>query len=52
MAAATALTFAKDLGFQHIILEGDSLEVIQALWDKTKTLTPTRSEERRVGKEC
>ena len=41
MAAATALTFAKDLGFQHIILEGDSLEVIQALWDKTKTLTPT-----------
>ena len=41
MAAAMALTFAKDLGFQHIILEGDSLEVIQALRDKTETLTPT-----------
>ena len=36
MAATTALTFAKDLGFQRIILEGDSLEVIQALRDKTE----------------
>uniref|UniRef100_A0A7N2MU32 Reverse transcriptase domain-containing protein n=1 Tax=Quercus lobata TaxID=97700 RepID=A0A7N2MU32_QUELO len=41
MAAATALTFAKDLGFQRLILEGDSLEVIQALLERTETLTPT-----------
>ena len=41
IAAATALTFAKDLSFQRIILEGDSLEVIQALLEKIETLTPT-----------
>ena len=41
MAAATALSFAKDLGFQRLILEGDSLEVIQALLERTETLTPT-----------
>ncbi|XP_075669843.1 uncharacterized protein LOC142639568 [Castanea sativa] len=41
LAAATALSLATDLGFWHVILEGDSLEVIQALRENTQPLTPT-----------
>ena len=41
LAAAMALSFATDLGFRCVILEGDSMEVIQALRENTQPLTPT-----------
>ena len=40
LAAATALSFATELGFRRVILEGDSLEVIQALRENDQSLTP------------
>ena len=41
LAAALALSLATDLGFQRIILKGDSLEVIHALRENTRSLTPS-----------
>ncbi|XP_075654674.1 uncharacterized protein LOC142624808 [Castanea sativa] len=41
LAAATVLSFATDLAFRRIILEGDSMEVIQALRENTQSLTPS-----------
>ncbi|KAK9988875.1 hypothetical protein SO802_029114 [Lithocarpus litseifolius] len=41
LAAATALSFAAELGFRWVILEGDSMEVIQALRENDQSLTPT-----------
>ena len=40
LAAAKALSFATELGFRRVILEGDSLEVIQALRENDQSLTP------------
>ena len=40
LAAATALSLATDLGFRRVILEGDSMEVIQALRENLQPLTP------------
>ena len=31
LAALKALTFAHELGFQNVVLEGDALSLIQAL---------------------
>ena len=41
LVATTTLSFTTDLGFRHVILEGDSMEVIQALRENTQPLTPT-----------
>ena len=41
LAAATALSFATDLGFRCVVLEGDSMEVIQVLRKNAQSLTPT-----------
>ena len=41
LAAATALSLATDIGFRRVILEGDSMEVIQALRENSQALTPT-----------
>ena len=35
----TALSFATDLGFRHVVLEGDLMEVIQALRENAQSLT-------------
>ena len=35
LVATTTLSFITDLGFRHVILEGDSMEVIQALRENT-----------------
>ena len=40
LAAATTLSLAIDLGFRRVILEGDSMEVIQALRENLQPLTP------------
>ena len=37
---ATALSFATELGFRRVILEGDSMEVRQALRENDQSLTP------------
>lgn len=39
MAAATALQFASDLGFQHVILETDLHVLVKALLDDTEFLS-------------
>ena len=41
LVAATALSFATDLGFRHVVLEGDLMEVIQALRENAQSLTST-----------
>ena len=41
LAAATALSFATNLGFRRVVLEGDLMEVIQALRENAESLTPT-----------
>ena len=41
MVAATTLSLATNLGFRCVILEGDSLEVIHALRENTRSLTPS-----------
>ena len=41
LVAATTLSLATNLGFRCVILEGDSLEVIQALRENIQPLTPT-----------
>ncbi|XP_075662967.1 uncharacterized protein LOC142632455 [Castanea sativa] len=41
LVAATTLSLTTDLGFQRVILERDSMEVIQALRENTQPLTPT-----------
>ena len=41
LAAATALSFATNLDFQRVVLEGDSMEVIQALRENDQSLTTT-----------
>ena len=40
MAALKALTFAHDLGFQNVIIEGDALGLIQALKSQEQKLCP------------
>ena len=40
MAALKALSFAHELGFQNIVLEGDALNLIQALKAQEQTLLP------------
>ena len=40
MAALKALTFAHDLGFQNVIIEGDALGLIQALKSQEQNLSP------------
>ena len=40
LAAATALSFATELDFRWVILEGDLMEVIQALRENDQSLTP------------
>ena len=40
MAALKALTFAHELGFQNVILEGDALSLIQALKSQEQNLGP------------
>ena len=41
LAAATALSFATNLDFQRVVLEGDLMEVIQALRENDQSLTTT-----------
>ena len=41
LAAATALSFASEIGFRRAVLEGDSLAVINALRERVSLLTPT-----------
>ena len=41
LVAATALSFATDLGFRHVVLEGDLMEVIQASRENAQSLTST-----------
>ena len=41
LVAAVALSFTTDLGYRRIILEEDSMEVIQALRENTQSLTPS-----------
>ena len=40
LAALKALSFAHDLGFQNIVLEGDALNLIQALKAQEQNLLP------------
>ena len=40
LAALKALTFAHELGFQNVILEGDALSLIQALKSQEQNLCP------------
>ena len=40
LAAATALTLARDLGMQRVILEGDSLIIIKALREEEQFFSP------------
>ena len=40
MAALKALTFAHELGFQNVILEGNALGFIQALKSQEQNLCP------------
>ncbi|XP_075655185.1 uncharacterized protein LOC142625399 [Castanea sativa] len=39
LAVATALSFARDPGFQCVVLKGDLMEVIQALRENAQSLT-------------
>ena len=40
LVAWKALSFAHELGFQHVILEGDALRLIQALKSQEQNLCP------------
>ena len=40
LVAATPLSFATNLGFRRVVLEGDSMDVIQALRENAESLTP------------
>ena len=41
LAIAIVLPFATNLGFRHVVLEGDLMDVIQALRENAESLTPT-----------
>ena len=40
LAALKAVTFAHELGFQNVVLEGDALSLIQALKSQEQNLSP------------